>query len=91
MPLAGGHLTPRVDYGFVGGRSASVFEVSSLDHLSSQGIFNAQVTYDRGSDWEVAAYGTNLADLHYLSSLSLGNLAQAGPPRQFGVRVLKSF
>jgi iron complex outermembrane receptor protein len=91
MPLAGGHLTPRIDYGFIGNRSASVFEVNSLDHLASQGVFNAQLTYGWGADWQVAARATNLFDLHYISSLSLGSLAQAGPPRQFGVRVYKSF
>jgi iron complex outermembrane receptor protein len=91
FPLAGGHLTPRVDYGFVGARSASVFEVGTLDHLSSQGLVNAQLTYDWTNDWQLAAYATNLLNLHYISSLSLGSLAQAGPPRQFGVRVFKSF
>jgi iron complex outermembrane receptor protein len=91
MPLAGGHLTPRIDYGFIGSRSASVFEVDSLDHLASQGLFNAQLTYDWGADWQVSAYASNLFDLHYISSLSLGSLAQAVPPRQFGVRVYKSF
>jgi iron complex outermembrane receptor protein len=91
IPLAGGHLTPRVDYGFVGTRSASVFEVSALDHLSSQGLFNAQLSYDWKPDWQMTAYATNLLNLRYISSLSLGSLAQAGPPRQFGLRVLKSF
>jgi iron complex outermembrane recepter protein len=89
--LAGGHLTPRIDYGFVGSRSASVFEVEALDHLASQGLFNTQLMYDWGGDWQVTAFATNLFDLHYVSSLSLGNLAQAGAPRQFGVKVYKSF
>jgi iron complex outermembrane receptor protein len=91
FPIAGGHLTPRVDYGLVGGRWATVFEVTPLDHLPAQNVFNAQLAYDWGQDWEVAAYATNLFNLRYISSLSLGSLAQAGPPRQFGLRVLKSF
>jgi outer membrane receptor protein involved in Fe transport len=84
-------LTPRLDYGLVGARSATVFEVASLDHLPAQNVFNAQLAYDWAKDWEVAAYATNLFNLKYISSLSLGSLAQAGPPRQLGVRVAKSF
>jgi iron complex outermembrane recepter protein len=89
--LPTGHLTPRLDYGLVGARWASVFEVMTLDHLPSQNVFNAQLAYDWGQDWQVTAYATNLFNLRYISSLSLGSLAQAGPPRQFGLRVYKSF
>jgi iron complex outermembrane receptor protein len=86
-----GQLTPRLDYGMVGNRYATVFQVTPLDHLAAQNVFNAQLAYDWAQGWEVAAYASNLFDLKYISSLSLGNLAQAGPPRQFGVRVMKSF
>ncbi|MEA1672728.1 TonB-dependent receptor [Nitrospirillum sp. BR 11163] len=84
-------LTPRLDYGMVGSRWASVFAVSPTDRLAAQNLFNAQVAYDTPSKWSVVAYATNLFDLHYISSLSLGSLAQAGAPRQFGLRVSKSF
>jgi iron complex outermembrane receptor protein len=84
-------LTPRIDYGLTGARWTTVFDVNPIDHLPAQNIFNAQLTYDTGENWEVAAYATNLFNLKYVSSLSLGSLAQAGPPRQFGVRVSKAF
>jgi iron complex outermembrane receptor protein len=89
--VANGHLTPRVDYGLVGARSATVFDAQPIDHLPSQGIFNAQLGYGWDRDWEITAYATNLLNLKYISSLSLGSLAQAGAPRQFGLRVFKSF
>jgi iron complex outermembrane receptor protein len=91
LALPTGHLTPRLDYGLVGSRWSSVFEVTALDHLAAQNVFNAQLSYDWGQDWQVTAYATNLFNLQYISSLSLGSLAQAGPPRQFGLRVYKSF
>jgi len=47
--------------------------------------------YGWGADWQVTAYASNLFDLHSISSLSLGSLAQAGAPRQFGLKVYKSF
>jgi iron complex outermembrane receptor protein len=88
---SGDTLTPRIDYGMVSSRWATLFEVSPTDRLRAQNLVNAQIAYERGDSWRVTAYATNLLDLHYVSSLSLGNLANAGPPRQFGLRVSKTF
>ncbi|HEY3889612.1 MAG TPA: TonB-dependent receptor [Caulobacteraceae bacterium] len=92
---AGDTLTPRLDYGMLGSRWATLFEVSPIDRLSEQNLVNAELTYSRHDDWQVTAYATNLFDQHYISSLAMGaaqsGLATAGPPRQFGVRVSKSF
>ena len=87
----GDTLTPRIDYGMLASRWATLFEVSPFDRLSEQNLVNAELTYTRHDDWQVTAYATNLFDQHYISSLSLGSLANAGPPRQYGVRVSKSF
>jgi iron complex outermembrane receptor protein len=38
----------------------------------------------------VTAYGTNLTDQHYVGALN-SSLDFAGPPRQYGVRVLRLF
>ena len=84
-------LTPRLDYGMTGARWATLFDVQSIDHLATQNVFNGQLIYDMADNWEITAYATNLFDLHYVSSLAVGNLAQAGPPRQFGLRVSKTF
>ena len=35
-------------------------------------------------------YSTNLTDQHYVGALNSG-LRFAGPPRQFGIRVMKVF
>lgn len=84
-------LTPRVDYSYTDARWATVFEVDPYDHLYAQNITNADLTYDGPDNWQVTAYATNLFNLHYVSTQLLANLGYAGPPREVGVRVLKSF
>jgi iron complex outermembrane receptor protein len=84
-------LSPRLDYGMVGSRWATIFEVPPGDYLSSQSLFNAQLTYTQHNNWQVTAYATNLFDRRYVSTIEFANLAIAGPPRQFGLRVSKSF
>jgi iron complex outermembrane receptor protein len=84
-------LTPRLDYGMVGSRWATVFEVPPGDFLQEQNIFNATVKYDLSPTLSIEAYGTNLTDDHYVALQLLGNLGMPGPPRQFGIRASKSF
>jgi iron complex outermembrane recepter protein len=84
-------LTPRVDYGLVGSRWATAFQVPPGDFLAEQNIFDAQVKYDASESLAFTLYGTNVFNDHYVSLQLLGNLGQPGPPRQFGIRVSKSF
>jgi iron complex outermembrane receptor protein len=84
-------LTPRIDYGMVGSRWATVFQVPPGDFLQEQNIFNATLKYDPSPTLSIEAYGTNLTDDHYVALQLLGNLGMPGPPRQFGIRASKSF
>ncbi|MEI9988443.1 MAG: TonB-dependent receptor [Rhizomicrobium sp.] len=84
-------LTPRIDYGLTGARWATVFEDDPVDRLAAQNLFNAQLTYTPDDTWRVTAYGTNIFNLHYVSTQLLGNLGFPGPPAQYGIRVSKSF
>jgi iron complex outermembrane recepter protein len=84
-------LTPRLDYGLVGSRWATVFQVPPGDFLAEQNIFNAQLKYDASETLAFTLYGTNVFNDHYVTLQLLGNLGQPGPPRQFGIRVSKSF
>jgi iron complex outermembrane receptor protein len=84
-------LTPRLDYGYVGPQWATLFEVRSSDFLAARNLFNAQLVYQRPDNWRVTLYATNLFDERYVAAQVLDNLGVPGPPRQFGVRVLKSF
>ncbi|HEY2480578.1 MAG TPA: TonB-dependent receptor, partial [Caulobacteraceae bacterium] len=87
----GATLSPRLDYGYVSSRWATLFEVAPEDYLGPQSLFNAQLTYQRPDNWRVTLYVTNLFDEHYVSAQALDNLGIPGPPRQFGVRLAKSF
>jgi iron complex outermembrane receptor protein len=84
-------LTPRLDYGYVAAQWATLFEVQPEDYLAPRSLVNAQIVYDRPGGWRVTLYATNLFDEHYVAAQVLDNLGVPGPPRQFGVRLLKSF
>jgi iron complex outermembrane recepter protein len=83
-------LAPRLDYGMVGSRWATVFEVRPTDYLAAEHLFNGQLTY-RHRQWDFTAYGTNILNDHYVAAIVGGDLAVAGPPRQYGLRVSKTF
>jgi iron complex outermembrane receptor protein len=83
-------LTPRVNFGHVGAQWATLFETPTLgDRIEDRNILNAQLEWQHGS-WMVTGYATNLTNQHYPGALNSG-LYFAGPPRQYGVKVLKTF
>jgi iron complex outermembrane receptor protein len=85
-----GTLTPRVNFGHVAAQWATLFENPALgDRLESRNILGAQLAWNKGP-WTVTLYGTNLTDQHYAGALNSG-LNFAGPPRQYGIRVLRLF
>jgi iron complex outermembrane receptor protein len=89
--LEGGDvLTPRVNYGYVGPQWATLFENATLgDRLSERNILNAQLAWTHGN-YTVTLYGTNLINDQYVAALNSG-LDFAGPPRQYGIRIMKTF
>jgi iron complex outermembrane receptor protein len=83
-------VTPRVNYGHVGAQWATLFENPAQgDRITDRNVINAQLAWQHGN-WTVTAYGTNLNNQHYPASLNSG-LYFAGPPRQYGIKVLKIF
>ena len=85
-----GTLTPRLDFGHIGTQYGTVFENAALgDKLGVRNLLNAQVAFDSGS-WSIVGFGTNLNNQHYVSGLATG-IRFAGAPRQYGVRLQKSF
>ena len=88
--LGKGTLTPRIDYSHISDTWTTIFANPTLgDHLAKRDIVNAQLTYATG-DWRLQAYSTNLGDLEYVASVKAG-MRYAGPPRQYGVRLTRTF
>ena len=83
-------LTPRLNYAHVSEQWATLFEDEARgDLVEPRDIFNAQLAWGH-DDIVVTLYGTNLTDEHYVAAVNSG-LRFVGPPRQYGLRVLKAF
>ncbi|KQS03826.1 hypothetical protein ASG11_05855 [Sphingomonas sp. Leaf357] len=84
-------LTPRVDFAHISAVWGTLFQKPQLgDYLGERNILNAQLTLAMRGDWSIAGYGTNLTDQHYIGSLN-GIRRLAAAPRQYGIRVTKTF
>jgi iron complex outermembrane recepter protein len=59
------------------------------DRLGSRNLLGAQLEYAMGT-WVATLYGDNLTNQQYVASNNSGGL-YAGPPRQFGIRLTKTF
>jgi iron complex outermembrane receptor protein len=87
---SGDMITPRVNFGHVAGQWATLFETPALgDRLGARNILGAQLAFQHGG-WTVTAYGTNLTNQHYIGALN-SNLTFAGPPRQYGIQLMRVF
>ncbi|MDB5708345.1 MAG: TonB-dependent receptor [Sphingomonas bacterium] len=83
-------VTPRVSYGHIAPQWATLFENPLLgDRLGDRNIVSAQLAWSHGS-WTATAYATNLTNQHYVAAMQ-SSLDFAGPPRQYGIKVLKTF
>jgi len=98
MPLGNSSvLSIRGDWSY----TAKVYqEPTNAESIAQPGfsLFNARLTYENlDGDWEVAVFGTNLADKRYiingLQALASFGTAEAvyGRPREWGVSVKKRF
>lgn len=87
---SGDVLTPQITFSHISHQWGTLFEnVAAGDYLAPRNILNASLAW-RHHDYVVTLYGTNLTDDHYVAAL-LSPIRMAGAPRQFGVRVLRTF
>jgi iron complex outermembrane receptor protein len=84
-------LTPRVDISYMGQQWATFFE-TPVDNLKARTLVNLQLTFHH-SDWAVQGYATNVFNRVYVAGFSaqFGNNYFLMPPRQYGVRITRSF
>jgi iron complex outermembrane receptor protein len=83
-------LTPRLNFAHESHQWATLFDDETTgDKLAPRNILNAQLAWSRGT-WTVTAYATNLTNDQYVGALN-SNLDFAGPPRQYGIRLTKTF
>jgi iron complex outermembrane receptor protein len=86
----GATLTPRVDYSHIGEAYSTIFANEAAgDKLEARDIVNLLVTYGK-DDWKLSAYSTNATDQSYTAAINSG-LRYAGPPRQYGLVLTKTF
>jgi iron complex outermembrane receptor protein len=91
LALSGGAtLTPRIDYSHIGEAFTSIFNNAALgDRLEARNIVNLKLTY-QVNDWTLAAYALNATDQTYIAAINAG-LRYAGPPRQIGLNLMRTF
>ena len=89
--MAGGDtVTPSLNFGHVSRQWATLFENTALgDRIGERNVLSGQLAWNHGG-LIATLYATNLTNQHYVGALNSG-LRFAGPPRQYGVRVLKLF
>ncbi|CAN5274239.1 TonB-dependent receptor [soil metagenome] len=87
---SGDTITPRINYGHVSTQWATLFEnVARGDKIGRRDVVNAQLAWVHGSVISTL-YTTNATDQQYVGALNSG-LRFVGPPRQYGIRVMKVF
>ena len=84
----GAALIPRISYSYIDKQYGSLFEIPFYE-LPSISLVNLSLTYKTGH-WNAESYVTNLTNKLYLAGTQ-GNQIYYGPPRQYGVRVSRSF
>ncbi len=83
-------LTPRVNYAYISSQWSTLLQLHpATDFIPGRGLWDIQLAYTHGN-WRAEAYVTNLLDKRYvLGQFGLNNFE--GPPRQFGLRLSRSF
>lgn len=86
----GATLSPRIDFAHIGETWTSIFNNEALgDKLEARNLVNLLLSY-KTETWTLAAYALNATDQTYIAAINSG-LRYAGPPRQYGLNLTKTF
>jgi iron complex outermembrane receptor protein len=84
----GNTLRPMISYAYQSLQYASLIQIP-YNSIPARGVWGATLGY-RAGPWLAQLYARNLANLTYISGNS-GNNVYYGSPRQFGIRVSRTF
>jgi iron complex outermembrane receptor protein len=95
IPFGSNALVPRLAYSYTSKQYASLFQTDNFYLMNTRHLWNAYLDYIAGP-WKVTAYGTNLGNELYASGYSTSSTTATtdiyyGNPRQFGLRVNRTF
>lgn len=86
QPTSIGDVSARVDYAYLGSRSADNFTATADAQIPSYSLINARLGLSLDNGFEVALFGKNLADKNYFTNILI-TAYSSGPPAPFyGVR-----
>ncbi len=82
-------LRPRITYSHVDKQYASLFQTDNYFLMDARNLWGGSLAYEAGP-WVAQIYGTNLSNQTYVSAYNANN-EYYGAPRQFGLRVSRTF
>jgi iron complex outermembrane receptor protein len=84
-------ITPRVDYAYIGESRATLFKCDAV-RIPERDIMNVAINVVADNGWYFSIWSTNTLDNEYIAGIQNdGTLVTAGAPRQYGLRIGKSF
>jgi iron complex outermembrane recepter protein len=82
-------LRPRVSFSHTDKQYSSVFQADTYFQMEARNLWGASVAYESGP-WSTTAYGTNLSDQTYRAAYN-GNFEYYGAPREYGIKIARTF
>jgi iron complex outermembrane receptor protein len=86
-------LLPSINYQYTGPQFDSIFQSDDFYLLTARHLLNTSLTYTKGP-WTAEAYCNNCANEIYVAGsggVSVGDVWYYGAPRQFGLRINRTF
>jgi iron complex outermembrane receptor protein len=84
-------ITPRVDYAYIGETRATLFQCDTV-RVPERDIMNVAINVVADNGWYFNLWSTNTLDNEYIAGIQNdGALVTAGAPRQYGLRIGKTF
>jgi iron complex outermembrane recepter protein len=89
IPLGSATLRPRVTFSHTDKQYGSIFQTDNYFLMNARNLVGANLAYESGP-WNVQAFVTNLTNETYVQAYT-GNFEYYGAPRQYGVRLSRTF